>query len=62
MFVNFVRARQSTDMSEQYLSMKRNESVVRDHDPWSAYLGRVVQKPIKANPRLKVNQGFHLAH
>ena len=24
-------------------------------------LGPVVRKPINANPRLKVNQGFHLA-
>ena len=24
--------------------------------------GRVVRKPINANPRLKVNRGFHLAH
>ena len=24
--------------------------------------GPVVQNPINANPRLKVNQGFHLAH
>ena len=25
-------------------------------------LGRVVLKPINTNPRLKINQGFHLAH
>ena len=25
-------------------------------------LGRVVRKPINANPRLKGNRGFHLAH
>ena len=25
------------------------------------HLGPVVRKPINANPRLKVNQGFHLA-
>ena len=28
----------------------------------AATLGQVVQKPINANPRLKVNRGFHLAH
>ena len=25
-------------------------------------LGPVVRKPINANPRLKINRGFHLAH
>ena len=29
--------------------------------PWIITLGPVVRRPINANPRLKVNRGFHLA-
>ena len=29
--------------------------------PRNGPLGRVARKPINANPRLKVNRGFHLA-
>ena len=30
--------------------------------PFFFHQGRIVRKPINANPRLKVNRGFHLAH
>ena len=39
----------------------QNSAHYRINEVLSTVLGRVVRKPINANPRLEVNQGFHLA-